>query len=500
MRSKDLSILLAETKEYISAGQLTRFIPLAYMIKALERVGGLHSGLSSWYSHLDQNDGLILWFEFIAVIKVLPDYMAAVAPILEKWQRTLAADQYTFLGGAHADIPFENLLYLDGKIEDECEILSSLEQNARQGKNIFLNPNTSPAESYSADAQQILRLNSPCATFIKAHEAEQKRLEAVKLPSGFYDALASYLQSLSEIGARASVWSFSLSSQIDACQQAKVRFFSQVEQCCTDEQNKALTLKQLRYGYHGASEGHTLRYITVARGEGIYDCVITQQIFLWFMLKQQRPDVPVSPQLLRHSQAAPFDFDFNRQVQQFADTGSLPTQVVGLLSAGVDEVLSQGLFAGSVVAQMHTAPLVADQIAEEAAMQVSPPRQQRRVRADRRSILEDRLVALNAVLSDSPTDSIALTNRGNVYRRLGLFDNALDDLNASIEANPGYVVAFAERGDVYLRQGLFDRAMQDFVTALEWGYDDPLVMSGLTELVSLYDSTAPGLRFASILL
>ena len=61
--------------------------------------------------------------------------------------------------------------------------------------------------------------------------------------------------------------------------------------------------------------------------------------------------------------------------------------------------------------------------------------------------------AIEAGLSDKKEQSIVLTERGNAYRRLYKFQNAVKDLTKATKLNPDAVRAYIFRGLTYKKLG-----------------------------------------------
>jgi len=56
--------------------------------------------------------------------------------------------------------------------------------------------------------------------------------------------------------------------------------------------------------------------------------------------------------------------------------------------------------------------------------------------------------------------------RGNAYRHIGLFDQALADINKALTLNPNYSDGYVDRGNVYKSKGQYDLALQDYDQAI----------------------------------
>ena len=64
-----------------------------------------------------------------------------------------------------------------------------------------------------------------------------------------------------------------------------------------------------------------------------------------------------------------------------------------------------------------------------------------------------------------PTTALALNNRGTLYLRKGVFQNALDDFNAAVKSSPNLYLAHTNRARVLTINKDFDGALADFAEA-----------------------------------
>ena len=76
-----------------------------------------------------------------------------------------------------------------------------------------------------------------------------------------------------------------------------------------------------------------------------------------------------------------------------------------------------------------------------------------------------------------PDYHLAFNNRGIAYRRKGLYDRAIEDYNTAIKLKPDYHLAFNNRGNAYRSKGLYDRAFEDYDTAIKLKPDYALAFS-----------------------
>lgn len=102
-----------------------------------------------------------------------------VAKIFRLWlSESDSSNITTFMGTDISEIPLKNLVYLDGTYQDIEEMLSSMESNKGQGKNIFANPSSVSNTMFSPSAIEILKAHPVTAQFIYQYEEEQRELEA----------------------------------------------------------------------------------------------------------------------------------------------------------------------------------------------------------------------------------------------------------------------------------------------------------------------------------
>jgi len=57
--------------------------------------------------------------------------------------------------------------------------------------------------------------------------------------------------------------------------------------------------------------------------------------------------------------------------------------------------------------------------------------------------------------------------RGNAYRNLGHYANAINDYNAALRLSPNVAVIYANRGDTYVLMKQYDKAIADYDTAIK---------------------------------
>jgi|GEM_PF-2890200 hypothetical protein len=218
----------------------------------------------------------------------------------------------TFMATEVKDISFENLLYINGGYEDATELLAFMKSNASEGRNIYNNPNKTPAEPFDNEAIKVLKQHEALNQFITEFEGRQAAYSRRTLSSIFFEILHRYLQELYDIGCyNTSGWSFGGEgnqepyqapdvgrrvegqTKIEACQGAKIRFFSAIESCCPPSDQELLkgTSITLRSSTDDR-ELSTLSFDVIASGRIPHECVISQQLYLWRLLLNHMLVIP----------------------------------------------------------------------------------------------------------------------------------------------------------------------------------------------------------------
>jgi tetratricopeptide (TPR) repeat protein len=77
---------------------------------------------------------------------------------------------------------------------------------------------------------------------------------------------------------------------------------------------------------------------------------------------------------------------------------------------------------------------------------------------------------------ESPVSASSLTIRGDLRRRLGLFEPAISDLSQALKLAPGILPALMARGLCYDQLGRFDQAIADYTTILQNAPNSPQVL------------------------
>jgi len=62
----------------------------------------------------------------------------------------------------------------------------------------------------------------------------------------------------------------------------------------------------------------------------------------------------------------------------------------------------------------------------------------------------------------TPTDPVALNDRGDEYRILGQYDRALQDLNESLRLRPNHASTLFHRAQAYAGKGRYDLTIRDY--------------------------------------
>ena len=221
----------------------------------------------------------------------------------------------TYMLTETADIPLQNLVFLDGRYEDIEEIFDNMKANQAVGKKVFLNPNKHPEELFSEEAIQQLRDHKKTKKFVARYETSQAYYEEYDLPSVFYDQLHEYLNELYEIGLRKasiSTWGFGeLNEKEDkmrACKVAQKKFFDNLVLYCSPQDRKVLEEKRIFNKLRDKTgNSSTVKFYNLAQGVAPYHCMVTQQVYLWSMLCAERPGLSAPEGLLRHSQGVLWD-------------------------------------------------------------------------------------------------------------------------------------------------------------------------------------------------
>ncbi len=77
------------------------------------------------------------------------------------------------------------------------------------------------------------------------------------------------------------------------------------------------------------------------------------------------------------------------------------------------------------------------------------------------------ILALDFALNQNPADTQALLLRGNAYRELGDFSQAMDNYNQALGIDPELAAVYHNRALTYMKQGDSTAALADFARAIE---------------------------------
>ncbi len=250
-----------------------------------------------------------------------------LARICHLWLKDQVADQCTFMGTEITKIPLKNLVYLDEFYFDIREILSFMSSQQASGGKIFQNPESVTRASFSLESASILIHHSATKDFLTVHSAEEEVLavQRSQLPDRFFDLLHEYLIALYEIGKNRSTgnWDFFTEASIQQYDDARQAFFNTIDQEISTEQR--LVLSKIKI-YAPLKVGGTedVAYSKVVEGRDGYNCVISQQIYLWAFLRERRPETMVPNEVSRHWQANRYDLGDNNALQNTPATNDLP--------------------------------------------------------------------------------------------------------------------------------------------------------------------------------
>lgn len=227
----------------------------------------------------------------------------------QNWFKQSTDVGVTFMLTEQQDIPLSQLLWLNNRYESAEQLLTFITHQAKSGKDIFLDPNSHgpKRERFGLADQAILAAHPTCQPFIEAYQKEQRRLAAIILPEAFYDVLQRYLDVLHTIGQQRDPWSFSDEEDAEApaaCSDAREQFFTDYQAVCNEEQQLALASSlQIKVPLRRSNQCVSANFTVVAQGIYPYNCLITQQMYLWAMLRSHRPETVVPAVLVNHSQA-----------------------------------------------------------------------------------------------------------------------------------------------------------------------------------------------------
>jgi tetratricopeptide (TPR) repeat protein len=88
------------------------------------------------------------------------------------------------------------------------------------------------------------------------------------------------------------------------------------------------------------------------------------------------------------------------------------------------------------------------------------------------------LADFNRAIELNPGYAWAIARRGDTYRLMERYDEALADLNRALELNPGREWAIASRGHTYLEMKRYDEALADLNRAIELNPGNASALAG----------------------
>jgi len=83
--------------------------------------------------------------------------------------------------------------------------------------------------------------------------------------------------------------------------------------------------------------------------------------------------------------------------------------------------------------------------------------------------LINRLEEINTAIENNPNEDEFYFLRGEIYRKLKMYNNAIMDYTKTIELNPDYLIAYVGRCLVYIFHGIPDEAINDINHVIEIG-------------------------------
>jgi tetratricopeptide (TPR) repeat protein len=98
-----------------------------------------------------------------------------------------------------------------------------------------------------------------------------------------------------------------------------------------------------------------------------------------------------------------------------------------------------------------------------------------------------------------PNDNLAYINRGVIFDKAGQFDKAIESYGKAVQSNPGDYKAYFNRGLLFDRMGNIPEAIEDFQRATRLNANDPRVHNNLGILYSkarMYDRSIAALNNA----
>jgi hypothetical protein len=227
-----------------------------------------------------------------------------ISRICRHWLRYDLGDQATFIGTKISDIAFKDLMYLDNVYFDINEIYAFMRSQKDEGKKVFQNPTSVNRDSFSQAAIEILTNHAVTRDFLlecALEDSSQPQLLA-SLPERFFELLQEYLMALHAIGKKNSFWSFPSDTSIDECDQARKCFFEKIDAEISSE-NRTILSKIKIHAPLNVGGTEDVAYNRIVEGQPGYECVISQQIYLWAFLRERKANIVVPMEISNHFQA-----------------------------------------------------------------------------------------------------------------------------------------------------------------------------------------------------
>lgn len=80
--------------------------------------------------------------------------------------------------------------------------------------------------------------------------------------------------------------------------------------------------------------------------------------------------------------------------------------------------------------------------------------------SEERRLVEDEIHRLTVMIDRNPHDVFSLTRRGGLFRKLGLFHDALNDLSLAVYIEPSFMDAYWQRALIYMIFEHYDEALE----------------------------------------
>lgn len=97
-------------------------------------------------------------------------------------------------------------------------------------------------------------------------------------------------------------------------------------------------------------------------------------------------------------------------------------------------------------------------------------------------MMKEAMAAYNAAVRLDPKSAGVYQRRGNAYRRLGQYHNALSDYNRAIRLDPQVAESYAGRAFAHTLLSQDKEARRDVTRAIELGFEPVLLEREIEEL------------------